>query len=80
MVSMVTAFAYEKLVESYRAGRAICCATDSGLTRMGDEALCYALEPFVMRQQPEGHKAVGIAVAVSLCRLARIRTITRHAG
>ncbi len=33
---------------------------------MGDEALCAMLSRYLLCQQPEGHKAVGIAVAVSL--------------
>lgn len=69
--------AYEKLVESYQAGRGHHALLIQALPGMGDEALCYALSRYLLCQQPEGHKAVGIAVAVSLCRLARIRTITR---
>lgn len=69
--------AYEKLVESYQAERGHHALLIQALPGMGDEALCYALSRYLLCQQPEGHKAVGIAVAVSLCRLARIRTITR---
>lgn len=69
--------AYEKLVESYQAGRGHHALLIQALPGMGDEALCYALSRYLLCQQPEATKAVGIAVAVSLCRLARIRTITR---
>lgn len=69
--------AYEKLVESYQAGRGHHALLIQALPGMGDEALSYALSRYLLCQQPEDTKAVGIVVAVSLCRLARIRTITR---
>lgn len=49
---------FEQLIGSYQAGGAS-CVTDSGIARMGDEALIYALTRFLMCQQPEGHKSCG---------------------
>ncbi|SUG66623.1 DNA polymerase III subunit delta' [Salmonella enterica subsp. enterica] len=69
--------AYEKLVESYQAGRGHHALLIQALPGMGDEALCYALSVICYASSLRATKAVGIAVAVSLCRLARIRTITR---
>lgn len=51
--------AYEKLVESYRAGRGHHALLIQALPGMGDEALCYALSRYLLCQQPEGHKSCG---------------------
>lgn len=49
--------AYEKLVESYQAGRGHHALLIQALPGMGDEALCYALSRYLLCQQPEGHKS-----------------------
>lgn len=69
--------AYEKLVESYQAGRGHHALLIQALPGMGAEALSYALSRYLLCQQPDGHKVVGIVVGASLCRPAHIRTITR---
>lgn len=51
--------AYEKLVESYQAGRGHHALLIQALPGMGDEALCYALSRYLLCQQPEGHKSCG---------------------
>ncbi len=59
-----------KTGESYRAGRGH-HTLKFGPYGMGDEGALYMREPLsVMPTARRGHKAVGIAVAVSLCRLA----------
>lgn len=51
--------AYEKLVESYQAGRGHHALLIQALPGMGDEALSYALSRYLLCQQPEGHKSCG---------------------
>ncbi|EDC6834153.1 DNA polymerase III subunit delta', partial [Salmonella enterica subsp. enterica serovar Muenchen] len=42
--------AYEKLVESYQAGRGHHALLIQALPGMGDEALCYALSRYLLCQ------------------------------
>ena len=50
---------FEKLIESYQAGRGHHALLIQALPGMGDDALIYAITRFLMCQQPQGHKSCG---------------------
>lgn len=50
---------FEKLINSYQAGRGHHALLVQALPGMGDDALIYALARFLMCQQPQEHKSCG---------------------